>query len=126
MMMVTCAGRISKSAKLTKAGTSDVANFRLTVGRGDDMETLNCVLWGKRAVLLAEHLAHGVPVTVVGKLKRETHDGTRYLSVNVQEIDIGATVADLQANKQRAKAAKRQQAQGELSVVDGSPWGLDD
>ncbi len=156
MMTVTIAGRVSKGAQLTKAGHSDVANFRVQVGRGDDAQVVGCSLWGKRAVALRDHIVQGVPVTVSGALKLETHGGNTYLTIaSVTEIELMDTVENVRANRERWKAkrnAERQQREFDLQqqhhwqgpkstqgkrnrvaeggdagdVIDGGPWGLGD
>ncbi len=123
MLSVTIAGRVSKGAKLTKAGQSDVCNFRVSVGRGDDVQIVGCSLWGKRALSLAEHLVQGVPVTVSGGLSLETHDGSTYLTVrSVQDIAILDTVDNVRANRERYRARrqeKRRQAEMPLRQPRG-------
>ncbi len=133
MMTVIAAGRVSKGAQLTKAGHSDVANFRLQVGRGDDAQVIGCSLWGKRALALTEHIVQGVPVTVSGALKLKTHGGNTYLTIaSVQEIELLDTVENVRANRERYRAKRKaQQQQTTLGsggsgsdVGDGTPWGL--
>ncbi|WP_171241447.1 single-stranded DNA-binding protein [Ruegeria sp. HKCCA5491] len=134
MLSITILGRVSKGAKLTKAGNSDVCNFSVSAGLGDDAQIVGCSLWGKRAQALAEHLVQGVPVTVSGALSLETHEGHSYMSVrSVQDIAILDTVENVKANRKRyrikCKAQQQQQTKQRAigsgsGVVDGRPWGL--
>ncbi|WP_282153851.1 single-stranded DNA-binding protein [Ruegeria atlantica] len=133
MMILIIAGRVSRGAQLTKAGQMDVANFRIASGRGDDAMIVGASLWGKRALALAEHIVQGVPITVTGKLKQETHEGKTYLTIaSVQEIELQDTVENVQANRERYRAKRKAQQQqtkadaggSRSEVVDGTPWGL--
>ncbi|WP_108858549.1 single-stranded DNA-binding protein [Ruegeria sp. Alg231-54] len=106
---VSFGGFISKGATLNAAGSAQVANFRVQVGRGEGAETFDCALWGKRGEALAAYLKQRMPVSVTGQLGRSEYEGTVTLTCTVAEIALLSNVETLEREREHYFAKKAAQ-----------------
>lgn len=119
MATIVVTGRLGKDAELRETqNNTKVLQFSLAddVGYGDKKKTqwLKCLLWGKRAESLAEHLTKGSIVEVTGTPSIETWlkkgDGSAQgaIVVNVSEVRLhgGNKREEPAAPKSRAPAPK--------------------
>ncbi len=92
MINATVTGRIGKDAETRAAGKDTVTSFSVAsdVRNGKEKSTIWCdaSIWGKRGEALAQYLKKGTPVTVIGELTQNEHNGKTYLKVRVDHIEL--------------------------------------
>jgi single-strand DNA-binding protein len=90
-------GNLARNAELSTVGENDTPrlSFRLlaTTRKGKDgehTEGFNCVVWGKRAEGLAEHLTQGTRLYVEGEVRTRSYeeDGEKryFTELHVREL----------------------------------------
>lgn len=97
MSFVTVIGRLGRDADLRQGAepAKSVCNFSVAedIGYGDKKRTQwwACALWGSRAEKIAQYLAKGTPVTVVGNPELrlyEKKDGSQGAELTVRVVDV--------------------------------------
>jgi len=86
---VTLIGRLTKDCDLrfTQSGKA-VASFTVAVNgfKEGDTSFINCVVWDKKAVALADYTSKGSKIGVQGYLNTRTFEGSEGKTVYVTEV----------------------------------------
>lgn len=92
MNIVMETGRTTKAIEAKDAGNTRVANFTIAVDRGvkregqPDVDFFNCTAFGKTADAMAQNIAKGSRILVVGSLQNDTYtdkDGKQRTSTKI-------------------------------------------
>jgi single-strand DNA-binding protein len=98
MQSITIAGRIGKDAETRQAGNDNVTSFTVAVDQRNGREKVTnwwrVSVWGKRGDALAQYLAKGASVTVVGEFTLGEYDGKPQLNVRANEIALQGGKSD--------------------------------
>lgn len=86
---VTLVGRLTKDCDLRFTPTGKaVASFTLAVQgfKKEETDFINCVIWEKKAIALADFTSKGSKIGVTGSLKTRSYDGENGKKVYVTEV----------------------------------------
>ncbi|MHC5250365.1 single-stranded DNA-binding protein [Enterococcus sp. LJL90] len=136
-------GRLTKEVdfKYTPTG-KEVGTFTLAVTRNfknaqgeRDSDFINCVIWGKAAVTLAEHTTKGSLISVTGRLQSRQYENKENVKVFVTELiveNFGFLEPNETLNKRKSAKAADKQAQpagnpqaNTAQVAEEQPYGYD-
>lgn len=118
MINVTAVGRLTKGADLRTTGSgSQVTNFTLACKRnrpdkdGNNRATfINCVLFGKPAMVLAKYAQKGTLISAVGELQIRFYDDQQGVTKYVTELIL----ENFQFLESKETVARREQKQNEI------------
>ena len=105
MITLHFTGHVGRDAEIKEVAGKQVVKFAVAAKQSKDEPVIwvNCDYW--TASKVGQFIKKGTQVEVVGQLKEREHDGKKYQSCNVMQIE-------LLSSRQEQPAAQTEPAQG--------------
>ena len=97
MITLHFTGHVGRDAEIKEVAGKQVVKFAVACKQGKDEPAIwvNCDYWTGTKV--GEFIKKGTLIEVVGQLKEREHDGKKYQSCNVMQVDLLGCKQDQQA-----------------------------
>ena len=88
MITLNFTGNVGRDAEIKEVAGKQVIKFAVACKQGKDEPAIwvNCDYWTGRKV--GEFIKKGTQVEVIGQLIEREHDGNKYQSCNVMQVDL--------------------------------------
>lgn len=116
MITIHFTGHVGRDAEIKEVASKQVIKFAVAAKQGKDEAAIwvNCDYWTGTKV--GEFIKKGTLIEVVGQLKEREHDGKKYQTCNVLQVE-------LLGSKQEQQPAQTTPAQGgEEEQTDDLPF----
>ena len=106
MITLNFTGNVGRDAEIKDVAGKQVVKFAVACKQGKDEPAIwvNCDYWTGTKV--GEFIKKGTLIEVVGQLKEREHDGKKYQSCNVMQIEL------LSSKQEQQTIAQTEPAQG--------------
>lgn len=105
MIILTITGRVGRDAEIKEVNGKQVIKFAVAAKQGKEEPAIwvNCDYWTGTKV--GEFIKNGTLIEVIGLLKEREHDGKKYQTCNVLQVE-------LLGSKQEQQTAQTEPTQG--------------
>ena len=105
MITIHFTGHVGRDAEIKEVAGKQVIKFAVAAKQGKDEPAIwvNCDYW--TASKVGEFIKKGTQIAVIGQLKEREHDGKKYQSCNVMQVE-------LLGGRQEQQAAQTEPAHG--------------
>ena len=88
MITLHFTGHIGRDAEIKEVNGKQVIKFAVAAKQGKDETAIwvNCDYW--TATKVGQFIKKGTQIAIVGQLKEREHDGKKYQSCNVMQIEL--------------------------------------
>ena len=106
MITINFTGHVGRDAEIKEVGGKQVIKFAVAAKQGKDEPVIwvNCDYW--TATKVGQFIKKGTQIAVTGQLKEREHDGKKYQSCNVMQIEL------LSSKQEQTTTAQTEPAQG--------------
>ena len=96
MITLNFTGNVGRDAEIKEVGGKQVIKFAVACKQGKDEPVIwvNCDYWTQTKV--GQFIKKGTQIAVIGQLKEREHDGKKYQSCNVMQIELLSSRQDQQ------------------------------
>ena len=96
MIILTITGHVGRDAEIKEVAGKQVIKFAVACKQGKDEAAIwvNCDYWTGTKV--GEFIKKGTLIEVVGQLKEREHDGKKYQTCNVLQVELLGSKQDQQ------------------------------
>ena len=104
MITLHFTGHVGRDAKIKEVAGKQVIKFDVACKQGKDEASIwvNCDYW--TATKVCQFIKKGTQIAVTGQLKEREHDGKKYQSCNVMQIELLSSRQEQQTTAQTAPA----------------------
>ena len=113
MITLHFTGHIGRDAEIKEVNGKQVIKFAVAAKQGKDETAIwvNCDYWTGTKV--GEFIKKGTLIEVVGHLKEREHDGKKYQSCNVMQVELLSSRQEQQTTAQTAPAQGGAEEEGD-------------
>ena len=106
MITLHFTGNVGRDAEIKEVAGKQVIKFAVAAKQGKDEPAIwvNCDYW--TATKVGQFIKKGTQIAVIGQLKEREHDGKKYQSCNVMQIEL------LSSKQEQQTTAQTEPAQG--------------
>lgn len=106
MITINFTGNVGRDAEIKEVAGKQVIKFAVACKQGKDEPAIwvNCDYW--TATKVGQFIKKGTQVEVVGQLKEREHEGKKYHSCNVMQLEL------LSSRQEQATTAQTEPAHG--------------
>ena len=106
MITLNFTGNVGRDAEIKEVGGKQVIKFAVAAKQGKDEPVIwvNCDYWTQSKV--GPFIKKGTQIAVIGQLKEREHDGKKYQSCNVMQVEL------LSSRQEHATTAQTEPAHG--------------
>ena len=104
MITLNFTGNVGRDAEIKEVGGKQVVKFAVACKQGKDEPAIwvNCDYW--TATKVGQFIKKGTQIAVIGQLKEREHEGKKYQSCNVLQIELLSSRQEQQTTAQTAPA----------------------
>ena len=104
MITLNFTGNVGRDAEIKEVGGKQVVKFAVAAKQGKDEPAIwvNCDYW--TATKVGQFIKKGTQIAVIGQLKEREHDGKKYQSCNVMQIELLSSKQEQQTTVQTEPA----------------------
>ena len=113
MITLHFTGHVGRDAEIKDVAGKQVVRFSVACKQGKDEPPIwvNCDYW--TASKVGEFIKKGTQIAVIGQLKEHEHDGKKYQSCNVMQIELLSSRQEQQTTAQTAPAQGGAEEEGD-------------
>ena len=104
MITLNFTGNVGRDAEIKEVAGKQVIKFAVACKQGKDEPAIrvNCDYW--TATKVGQFIKKGTQIAVIGQLKEREHDGKKYQSCNVMQIELLSSKQEQTTTAQTAQA----------------------
>ena len=106
MITLNFTGNVGRDAEIKEVAGKQVVKFAVACKQGKEEPAIwvNCDYW--TATKVGQFIKKGIQIAVIGHLKEREHDGKKFWSCNVMQIEL------LSSRQEQTTTAQTEPAQG--------------
>ena len=99
MITLNFTGNVGRDAEIKEVAGKQVVKFAVACKQGKEEPAIwvNCDYW--TATKVGQFIKKGIQIAVIGHLKEREHDGKKYQSCNVMQIELLSSKQEQQASQ---------------------------